>query len=64
MFRAEQIVDIEDVIVILVVVSIIVHWLARLGENASWVASRLIVELRVANVICITNVRRELAERL
>ena len=47
-FGAENIVYIEDVVAVFVVVAIVLHALARFGEDSSWVSRRLVLEGGVA----------------
>lgn len=48
---AEDVVDVEDVIAVLVVVAIVLDPLARLGQNTARVARRLVFESGVADAI-------------
>lgn len=64
LFRAQPVVDIQDIIVILVVVSVIMRRLARLGEHSPRVRRRLVLELWIRNPICVEDISRELAQRL
>jgi len=49
--RAEDIVDIEDVVAILVVITIILDALAWFREDATWIARGLVVEATVAQLV-------------
>ena len=62
--RAQPVVDVENIVIILVVIPVVVHRLARLREDAAWVVRRLILELRIANVVGIDDVRGKLLQRL
>lgn len=57
---SQPVVDIENIVVILIVIAFVVHRLARLGEDAPRVVRRLILELGVADMVCLDNVCREL----
>jgi hypothetical protein len=59
LLRAENVVYIEDVIAVLVVVSIVLDSFARLGEDSTWVSGRLVVELGIAQLIGSGQVGRE-----
>lgn len=48
---AEDVVDIENIITILIVVAIVFHTLAGLCQHAPWVSRRLVVEVRIADTI-------------
>lgn len=61
---AQPVVDIKDVIVILVVVSVVVDGLAGLGENPSGIVRRFISELGVADMIGLDDVGGELPQGL
>jgi hypothetical protein len=50
-FAAEDIVDVEDIIAVLIVISIVFNSLAGFGQYSSGVPRRLVVEPRVANAI-------------
>ena len=62
--RTEPIIDVEDVVVVVVVVPLVVHRLARLRQHPARIVRRLILELRVADVVRIDERRRELLQRL
>jgi len=62
--RPEPVIDIQYVVVILVVVTVIVHRLAWFRQNASRVECRLIFELWVADPVGIDDVGGQLPQRL
>lgn len=53
---SKPIVDIQNVVVVLVVISIIMSGFTRFGENTSRVVGWFITKLRVTYMICIQNV--------
>ena len=61
---SQPVIDVENVIVVLVVIAFVVHWLARLGKHTPGVVCRLIFELRVADVVGVDKIRRQLPQRL
>lgn len=63
-FAAEEIVDIEDVIVIVIIVTVIMRRLAGLRKNSSRVCGRLIRELWIAPVESGGDIGRERFEGL
>ena len=62
--RTQPIVDIEDVVVIFVIETFVVGRLAGFGEDPSRVVRGFVSELRIANMIRLEDVGRELPERL
>ena len=62
--RPEPIIDVENVVVILVVISIVMSRLTWLGQDTPGVVRRLISELGVANVIGLNDIRRQLPNGL
>ncbi len=50
-FGAENVVDIENVIAVLVVVAIVLEALARLGQHTARIARGLVFETRVADAV-------------
>ena len=62
--RAKPVVHIEDVIIVFVVVPIVVYRLARLREHPTWVGGGLVLELRIADMVRLHDIRRQLLERL
>ena len=61
---SQPVVDVEDVIIVLIVVRIVVHWLARLRQDAAGIVRRFILELRVTDVVRIDEVRGQLLQWL
>jgi hypothetical protein len=57
---AQPIIHIEDIIVVLVVVPLIVHWLARFGQHTTRVMGGLVAERWVADTECINDIGGEL----
>ena len=53
---AEPVIDIEDVVIVFVIVSVVVRRLARFCQHSPWVVCGFISELWVANVVCIHKV--------
>lgn len=51
-FRSENVVNIEDVVAVFIVVTVVLEALAGLGEHSPWVARRLVFEVRVADAVC------------
>ena len=64
LLATQYVVNIKDIIAILVVITIILHTLARLGQHATWVSRGLIVEVRVADAIRRRKVGRQRLEGL
>ena len=60
----QPVIDVEDVIIVLVVKAVVVHRLARLREDTAWVVRRLILELRIADVVGIDEIGGQLLQRL
>lgn len=60
--RAQPVIDIEDIVVVLIIEPFIVHRLARFCQDTPRVVGRLVSELRVAYAIRFDNVRRELPD--
>jgi hypothetical protein len=58
--RTQPIIDIEDIIIILVIVTLIVRGLARFGQHSTRIMCRFISELRVADVIRFQDIGRKL----
>jgi len=48
LLRPEDIVDVENVVAVLIVITIILNTLARLRENTARIAGRLVFEVRIA----------------
>ena len=63
-FTAEEIVDIENIIVIVIVVTIIMRRLAGLRKNSSGICGRLVRELGIAPVESGGDIGRESFEGL
>lgn len=61
---AEDVVDIQDVVPVLIIRTVIVHRLGRLGEHAPRVVRRLVLERRVTQRVRLRQRRREALERL
>ena len=61
---AEDIVDIQDVVAILVIEAVILEAFARFRKDPPWVPRRLIFEGRIANTVCRWQVSRQRLERL
>lgn len=51
LLASEDVIDVENIITILIVISIIFNAFARLGQDAAWIPRRLVVEARIANAI-------------
>lgn len=51
LFTTQNIVDIEDVVTVLIIIAIIFHSLAGLGQHAPGVPRGLVVEVRVADTV-------------
>lgn len=64
LLRAENIIDIEDVVAVLVIVAIILHTLARLGQDTTGIPYCRVLEARVADLIGSGEVLCEGLERL
>lgn len=64
LFRAKNIVDIEDIIAVLIVKAIILHTLARFRQDATGVTCRGILEARVADLVGCGEVCRQSLQRL
>lgn len=60
----QPIIDIEDIVVVLVVISFVVRRLARFGEYPPWVMRRFILELGIAYAVGIGDVGGQLAQGL
>ena len=60
----ENIVDIEDIIAVLIVISIVLDTLARLRQYSSRISGRLVFELRVAYPVSGGEMSRESLKRL
>lgn len=56
--RTQYVIDIENVVAVLVVVTVIFQSLAGLRKDTTWVSRRLVFEARVANTICSREVDR------
>jgi hypothetical protein len=63
-FVSQPIIDVENVIVILIVVTFIVGGLTRLGEHPPRIVRRFVSELRVADVIRLKDVGSQLPQWL
>ena len=61
---SQPVVDVEDIIVVLIVIALVVHRFAWLGEHAPRIVRRFILELGIADVVRLDDVRRELFQRL
>ena len=51
LFGSQNVVDVEDVITILIVVAVILNALTGLGQHASRIARRLVLEARIADAV-------------
>ncbi len=51
LLRAKNVVDVKDIVAILIIVAIVLHSLARLGQDTTGVARRLVLEAWVANSV-------------
>lgn len=60
----QPIIDIEDVVIVLVVISFVVRWFARFCEYPPWVMRRFVLELWVAYTVGIGNVGGQLTQGL
>ena len=52
LLRAQNVIDVQDVVAVLVIVTIILDALARLREYSSWISRRLVLESGVADAVC------------
>lgn len=52
LFRTEDIVDVENVIAIFIIISVILHSFARLRQHPARVPRRFVFEARIADAIC------------
>lgn len=64
LLTAEDIVHIENVITVLIIVTVVLHTLARLGQYSARVPRRFVVEVRIANAIRCGEVTRQGMEGL
>jgi hypothetical protein len=60
----QPIIDIEDIVIVLVVISFVVRRFARFCEYSPWVMRRFILELWVAYAVGIGDVGGQLAQGL
>ena len=60
----QPIIDIEDIVVVLIVISFVVRRFARFCEYPPWVMRRFILELWVANAVGIGDVGGQLTQGL
>ena len=63
-FGAQNIVNIENVVAVLVIIAVILHPLARLGQDAARIPRRLVFEVWIADPVRRRKVRCERLERL
>lgn len=63
-FTPQDIVDVQNVVTLLVVITVILDPFAGFGENASRIAGRLVVESRVADAIRGREIRGQRLKRL
>jgi hypothetical protein len=63
-FGAQNVIHVEDVVALLVVVAIILHTLAGLGQNPPWVPGRLVFETGIADSVGRRQLRRQCLQRL
>ena len=61
---SQPVVDIENIVIILIVIAFVMRRLTRLREDSAWVARGFITEQRIANVIRVGDVCRELSQWL
>ncbi len=61
---SQPIINIEDIVIVLVVVSFVVRWLARFCEYPPWVMRRFVLELGIAYAVGIGNVGSQLTQGL
>jgi hypothetical protein len=52
LLRPENVINIKYIVTILIVKSVILHALARLGEDPARVSRGFVFEARIANAIC------------
>lgn len=64
LLTAQDVVDIENIITILVIITIVLHTFARLGQHATWISRGLVVKVRVADAIRRWKVGRQRLEGL
>ena len=62
--RAQPIVNIQNIVIVLVIIAFIVNGFAWLCKNSAWIVSRLVSELWIADVIRVDNVGSQLVEGL
>lgn len=63
-FRTQAIVHIKNVVIVLIIVSIVVNWLAGLSKYPPGVMRCLVSELGVADIIRLREMRRQAFQRL
>lgn len=63
-FVSQPIIDVENIIIILVVVTFVVGGLTRLGEHPPRIVRRFVSELRVTDVIRLEDVGCQLSQWL
>lgn len=64
LFRAEDVIDVENVVAVLVVIAIVLDPLARLGQHTAGIARRLVLESGIADAVSGGEVHGEGLERL
>ena len=64
LFSPQPIVDVENIVIVLIVISFVVGRLARLCEYSSWVMRRFILELRVTYAVGIDDMCSQLTQGL
>jgi hypothetical protein len=64
LFRAQYVIDIEDIVAVFVIESVVLRSFARLGQDATRIARRLVFEAGVTNSVCGREVYGERLERL
>lgn len=52
LFRAENVIDVEDIIAVLVIEAVILDAFARFGQNSTRIARRLVFEVGVTYPVC------------
>jgi len=64
LLTAQNIIDVEDIIVILIIGTIVVNRFTRLGKDSTRIIGSLVAELRVAQRVRLCEVRCQTLERL
>ena len=62
-FIAQPVIDVQDVVAVLIVVAIVIHWLARLCQDPPRIKGQLIDERRIDQMIGVMKVRGHCLER-